>query len=721
MKRFIIVFSFTIFLMLFMLNYSSYKNQQYESLVSSSDIFQYEIKICEDSIISSPHHLNTFLKRVAIENNVNVIRTVSYYDNKTKQSYTEDFIFLTNETSFFKQINLNKGRYLTIDDMENHSLFLSTKNTGSKNQIGIISNFGGDNNYSIYGIDELINRFKYAGTYKLECYSEEQYEKFLNDYVNYYNEYFDDDITADELRSSRSHSSVVKYSSLDIFLIVILFILIIFFTFLFYIVSSTKTISIMKLNGYTLREIVQRIIVTDLSKIFLFSSFIIMVIMIFIKDNNIEFIKTVYITNLFAFILILTILSITCAIYSKTIKITHCIKGKKPINKIIFLNCIFKIFVSIIVFSIMVNLIGELGSINNKKMSLDNWDAASDYAAFHPFKSGNDREFRTGVPTYHLYKYLNENYNAIYMYSNDYTYYALESENPEYIRSVRVNPNYLIKYPILDTDGNPIVISEDVKETIYLVPEQYKDMEEYHYEYFTAHRQNFHDTLHVNYYNQEEKNGSTDVVFIYTKSGQDIFSMNTNVFPNNNNNIRDPIVHVITESNCIIPDTHYETTGYQHLFIELIYNENTYESILPKLKELSLDDNMPYLVRVNDLIYSEINDLQKEIIVLVNIFMGLSILLIITILQSIFLIFQKNKFEYFLKKAFGRTFMEKYKKIIGLLLVIYIIEFILLFIFISSNFFVIFVLKTLVELIITLIIIMQFEKYNVLRVLKEGV
>lgn len=322
-----------------------------------------------------------------------------------------------------------------------------------------------------------------------------------------------------------------------------------------------------------------------------------------------------------------------------------------------------------------------------------------------------------------MYSYLNQKFHAIYIDSDLYTEDSLEiNAGNNIIKYITVNPNYLNKYPILDTEGNKIEINEENEHTVFLVPEQYKEKEDFNLEYFTSVREDRY-KLHRDFYNQTDKAKSTKIDFIYMKSGQEVFSMNPDVMQNNNNNIVDPIIQVMTEGNALVPDIHYTSSSNQTLFIKLINNDSelTYKQLLPKLQEQKLNDNFPYLVQSNEVILSEINDLKLEAKTIGYFLIFMFLILIILLLQNIYLQFERNKFEFFLKKAFGHTFVGKYKKVLLLLLLTDLLEFIGGIFLIDSSFFIIFIIKVLIELGLVILLIIYFERKNTVQVLKEGV
>ena len=159
------------------------------------------------------------------------------------------------------------------------------------------------------------------------------------------------------------------------------------------------------------------------------------------------------------------------------------------------------------------------------------------------------------------------------------------------------------------------------------------------------------------------------------------------------------------------------------LFIPLVNMDAkvTYSNIENKLNEYNLDDNFPYLVKTNDYILKSISEIESELTVLETILSIVTIMLVIVITQFIYLLFQKNKFEMFLKKSLGYSYLQKYGKIYSILILFNFMEFIVSFIFGVQFIVLIFVLKLLFETLLATALIIYFEKKNVVTVLKEGV
>lgn len=731
MKKFVAIFASLMFVLLSIATYKVYEVDRYNSLLKATNSYSYNFEIPEYLFNDNPKHLE-LLKKAANENNVNFVRIISYFNNTDNQSYTDNFIYLSTETQLFKTIPIKKGEILTPNNSSKLDSFISTKDTENENQIAVISDFGGKHNYSVYTIDKLVENHTYPGRYKAECSTQEQFDNFINSYISYITK--DSSVTYDSptefIVSIEENTNIKTESNSDTLIIFSFCMLILLLTFIFYLVSQTKAISIMKLNGYTNKQIKNNILTLLYIKVFIVTNSLLIIASLAIYDNSIEFLFEFIFKNLIAFMISFLILEIICSAFIQHIKITYCIKGKKPLNIIIVVNLIFKMVVSVIVVSIGSNLLLNLQDISMKQENLNNWKTASNYGVFYPILTGDDTsKLRTGeavldVPAYNLYSYLNTELKAIYVRSDNYSIDNMQdaSDSGGYIRSMRVNTNYLDEYPIYNETGEKISVSNNNTSTVYLMPEKYKENEQEFKEYFERERKDFHN-IHTDYYGQTARPAIENIEFIYTKSNQEVFSFNTKVFPENNNVILDPIIQVMTEGNILVPDTFYTSTSNQTLFIPLenMDTKLTYSHIEDELKDNFLNDNFPYIVKINDVILENINTIETEIVVIKTMLIIIILLLFITLVQFIYLLFQKNRFELFLKKSFGYSFMQKYRVLYSILGFTNILELLICILFSMESIIFIFLYKILLELVLISGLIIYFEEFNVIKVLKEGI
>jgi len=612
--------------------------------------------------------------------------------------------------------------------------------------MGTIASFGGNLHYSARVLDDLASSYKYAGYYKVEADSRQQFVDFVDTYILYLQAAYPGfpDYASDDYISART-GVMMRWGAIahHWYLALVFCLAILFFSFLHYLVSRTKTMSIMKLNGFTKNEICFRVIVRLLTTAFLTSCVLISFLMLFIRDNNLHFVARVFGTNTAVCLVLLALFSCICRSHARHAETVCCIKGKRPIALTSWLNIICKILVSVITISAVTQVLASLRQMDTQKQMLANWGVTADYAILYPFFMGDDAEGLMGgddpvdVPAYELYFYLNRHMRALYIVSEDYKPVVMEwNENNNLPGKIRLNPNYLEKFPVYDVDGQRIAITEDTEHSVYLVPEHYRETEAWLHGYMAEVRERFHDNLHVGHYGAEAREGSKEVVFIYTKEGQKIFSFNPRVFPDDGNLIPDPIIQVVTEANALVPDIYYAASNTPTLFIGLLEKDTalTYQAILPKLEEHGLDDNWHYMVMPDEIILEEIADLQMGAKISVIYIAGFAMLLSIFAFQGIYLLFQRNRLEFFLKKTFGHTFLQKHGQIFFVAFSVGFTEWLICmtgaFLFPHARYLLlrpqidylhqVFAIKLAVEFIFVAVLVRCFEKKNVSRMLKEG-
>ncbi len=716
------------FILISFSTYSEYKSAKYESLLNAKNNYIYSFEIPKNEN-DNPQNLE-YLKKSAKENNVNFLREVSYYNDETEETYTESYLYLSTNTDLFNHIPISKGKLLYPDDM-NKDVFLSTKETKSKKQVGTIEDFGGGHNFSIHSINNLIEQQSLSGKYKAECNDDESFNQFLESYINYVDK--DNSHNEEEFIKSSVDTTYINTESANTSLLIFAFcIVLLVLTCVYYFVSQTKAISVMKLNGYSISEIKHKIFIDFYFCCSLCINVLIIIVSILaIHDITKDFLLKVILVNGISFVLSYLIINGICTLYIKHTQINYCIKGKKPLGAIIIFDLCFKVVISIIIVIIGGSLLVKLDDVRTKQENLKNWKVASNYGVFYPVRTGDETDdLRAGnytldLPTYKFYiDYLEPKLKSVYVNSSEYTKENISDTAGEddYIRNMYVNTNYLDLFPVYDEHGNKIEISDSEENSIFLVPEKYKSMEKELLEYFSDVRTGAY-KLHTEEYNQTGNKNTAKVKIIYTKNNQDVFSFNIDVFAENGNNITDPIIMVMTKANTLVPDVNYQSSSNMTLFIPLVNMDAkvTYSNIENKLNEYNLDDNFPYLVKTNDYILKSISEIESELTVLETILSIVTIMLVIVITQFIYLLFQKNKFEMFLKKSLGYSYLQKYGKIYSILILFNFMEFIVSFIFGVQFIVLIFVLKLLFETLLATALIIYFEKKNVVTVLKEGV
>ncbi|MDO4900624.1 hypothetical protein [Actinomyces sp.] len=248
------------------------------------------------------------------------------------------------------------------------------------------------------------------------------------------------------------------------------------------------------------------------------------------------------------------------------------------------------------------------------RQHLSDWGDTNDYGVFFPYYIGDDeQEIDAGgldtefTVSRDLYPMLNQA-GALYIESSSYEPNYPLPDDPM-MRSLRVNLNYLARYPVYAEDGQPLEIDPADNSWIVAAPSTLRDQEEH-----------IRQTYYVSRNGSPEIEGAIDfdaryglpvpddmneqdITIIWTAPEQDIFTFNSKISPESGNTARDPIIEIMTPANSLVGDRLNSITGDPDTALKVYTGgdpESTYNDLLPTLQELDLDDNFKYLVTTSD-------------------------------------------------------------------------------------------------------------------------
>ena len=389
---------------------------------------------------------------------------------------------------------------------------------------------------------------------------------------------------------------------------------------------------------------------------------------------------------------------------------------------------IFYFVATFLLVSFSGSLHDNYSSLKFKEDRYSKWALMNNYATYHPVLSGDDAlEIRSGeypldIPSYKLYKNLDE--QGKLLYADALLLTPGYADNTFDRKIFNVNLEYLKKFKIIQAIENNINIDKKERASVFLVPAKYKSQEERLKRIFTEDRKRSHDVLHVGLYNYDPMPETKTVKIYYYEDNQDIFTINIDVEPHNDNLIQDPIMMVFTQANVLVPDIKIFNSN-PSLFIDLDGRtvEETQQELDPLLKELELDDNLPYLVYPNDIIDNQINEIKLAIKMIATSYLLLIAISIVLINEMVYLLFERNKQLFFIKKSLGKSFINRYAKL--LLPVIIIINVLVVaglkLIFSVNSLNLLSFIILLMEIIIISIITKIYERRNVSNAIKEGI
>nr|WGD92948.1 DUF1430 domain-containing protein [Bacillus subtilis] len=267
------------------------------------------------------------------------------------------------------------------------------------------------------------------------------------------------------------------------------------------------------------------------------------------------------------------------------------------------------------------------------------------------------------------------------------------------------------------------------KRLILLVPEKYKQHREKIIKFFKEDRKEsavaYDEEFlgrHVPKYLKEP-----NIHIIWTASGQKIFSFNPEVFKAEDNLIIDPIIQVVTENNSLVGDrnTILGNGSRDPLKIKLNNRDSkkTMNILVPYLKKYHLDDNLKYLVSLNQYALNEIKELHSEISSLLALVAVLAVALVLLIVQNSVIYFNKKQQKFVVYRLFGIGFFRTFKDYMTLFFILWLIQFISCIVIkrgITLNLLICIVFLLILELVTSIIALIIIERRNKIKVMKGG-
>ncbi|MGG1288330.1 bacteriocin-associated integral membrane family protein [Bacillus wiedmannii] len=683
---------------------------------------------------ANPSEIYPILLEAAKESHTNIFRTnVAYHEDEHAEILK--YVLLTTETIYFKQFQLSGGDVLKPKDTFQGNAFLSTVHTKDTKQKGVIKDFGDNHVITIKPLQTSYEHLPMAGRYVVEGVDDKSYDAFLKLFSKKLNQHFKPKqyIVADDFKRNLSNNEEALDSPINSLSYIQYMVFIVLLCFLiYYVFNEAKRIGVIKMHGVSNLRLWFIVIGRTIASIFVLSIGISVLATAFVKNVTSGFIYTIMFDQCKTY-LIITILSLVSYFYISKIKVNQMIKNRKDTKGIFVFNTLLKVTCSIIFVLLGTSILEQYITVKEKQVNLKNWEKNKDYGVFYPLSVGNDEEQQGMHKTASsingdLYPILNK-MGAVLIDSKEYEEIEL-SRNKDYkgIWSVTVNNNYLREFPLYDIHNQRVKVSEDTENWILLVPEKYQNREKEILRFFEERRKpaiEYEEKRMHREVPNHLRNRKIDIIWI--KNNQEIFSFNPDVYKSDNNKIRDEIIEVMTEKNSFVGERDLILGGGANdpLKIKLIKRDAglTYKTLEPELKRLGLDDNLRYLVTVDQYISKDIYNLQKTMKILLTVTSGLIVGILFLVAQNIIVYFNKNQQKIVVHRLFGVDFFRTYKG--------YMLQFVLMWIVQLSICFIVkkeFDLKLLtvvamlilIEFTASIIALITMERRNKKTVIKGG-
>lgn len=254
------------------------------------------------------------------------------------------------------------------------------------------------------------------------------------------------------------------------------------------------------------------------------------------------------------------------------------------------------------------------------------WADATTYAVFYPQQVGLDEQEVSGgghatkiAEARDLYPVLDEA-GALFVDAQNHEP-GIPDDPPVPVWPMRVNDNYLERYPILDVAGQPVRVGDDEADWVVLVPETHRGDEASITEFFTRSRvggPDFQGAVQGQEMMLREPvpDGlrAQSVRIVWTRAGQDVFTFNSQVNADGGNTVRDPIIEVLTPANSLTIDRMNAIRGHLNSPLKVRVDGDpagTLARLQPLLRQLHLDDNLQNLVTGNEAMLMELDELRR--------------------------------------------------------------------------------------------------------------
>jgi len=645
------------------------------------------ITIPTDPRLSDPDTVFGMLRRAAVDARVNVLRTLVGYTADGRQRTTQ-YVLLTTGTHLFDAFNLRSGRWLTPDDADHPDRYLSDARSDSPEQVGVLNVFGIQPEISIRSLQRAFDSLPVAGTYVIEASDEASFDTFANSLAQ----------RASALAGGPGAFTARTFTSsafggvggqsvggpgivLGAVQFLIVFLTAIFLAFK--VLHQAKKAGVMRLHGFGALDVWYEVAGRLLLVTLIASEAIALPATLLVPGTTLDFSRAVGLDILRAFAVMLSASLLTCA-YVARAQIGSAIKNRKDTQGLFALNTMVKIGASALLIAAASGLWVLYTDAAAARDKFGNWDRARGYGVFTPRSVGNDfaeivsgGTATTAALVFDLYPTLNDR-GALYVDATQFEPPPPEQGAPEPsvatgppYRSMKVNANYLERFPVLDAAGRAIEVGEGTTDWVVLAPIHLRDQEQQIRAFFQGVRTGDGGAIQSNgTYGRPMPTGLAHqkVAIVWTADGQSVFSFNPLVNPGAGNNIVDPIVEVMTTSNSVGDDRGNMMSGGIDSALKMPLQEGdaarTLQGLEPLLKSLKLDDNYRYLVTIDGWVAQQIATIDLALRLYAGVALGLLVGLLMLSVQSVSIMFERYSRRITVRRLFGAGFAQAYREVV---------------------------------------------------------
>lgn len=610
------------------------------------------------------------ISMVAKSDNLNIF--------KTTYSPTGDvnlYFAVGNENDFINNFKVKLFKGKNIKDLTGEN-FISNKITTSKNQIGNI-NILQSKNINIYSL-KAMNHEPIVGTYFIEGKSN------INELISQFKSV--GLIVSDNL-PMYMHISPINCINISLLLGMIMLLAMVIISYLYYLVSQFKEVSIKSLFGYNSIEIFKEVIFFAIKSISIaiVITLIIQAIYILSFYNSLgifEYFIELFIFLLITSIFILIVFLISLIIFKFNNKVDM-LKNKKPVGQLQILNYTAKVISSFILVFILINTYTSFNFLSHEVKELAKWNETKEYCYFMYNYNPMNREETCLFNDKNKILFSKLNEDGLLVYPSNGIQYGVNGYDEKSVprdfgqgtsmysgNSIEVNSNYLKLNPIYYENGERVQIKNNYGDyMIILVPEMYKKYEKELIKNYTKWYQ-FRRYANINIYDQTtgkkipyEKPVKVEIRFI--KNNQRTFLYNPDFNVKNDGYSVNSCIAIIDSEN-IGADSYMAYMNGGYFFANI---KEGYKNLDENIEKAGLSQDIGAKVnlysRVSGIMFRLKNNLEDNIFIIISILLLQVFIIIFSVLNYT----EKNKLDISIKKIHGYSFFNiSYKFLLGIII-----------------------------------------------------
>ncbi|WOC32691.1 MULTISPECIES: DUF1430 domain-containing protein [Caproicibacterium] len=639
-------------------------DREIETLQTGAQTYCEPFAIPDDSRISDTDQLFSVLLKTAQETHTNLFRT--YMAGSETETVKNDrttvvkYSLLTGSSRYMQTFPLKNGRTFTPAETQSRTnrQFLDTQKSGSAEQVGQLRYHMYKTSLRIEPFYQMTSEVKGSGRYYVELPAGVQKDVFLKSLQKNLQQQFQAEIPVAQLQGDTQEITIPTMDEFLFECVYGLLLLLVVLSVLYICLRESKQIAVCKLHGVKTGKIMW-LLLRSVFGVFA-GTFLAVALGIGIYTQDFVYVWRVLQNTVAAYLFSIALIAVAAAAAVRTCRVYQNLNGKSGSKSVLYLNYVVKALSVLLILAEGQLLYTNVNAYQQSMRLYQAWSDARAYGVFYPLTHGSsvttaEVVAAEGKIAEEVYPTLNRQ-GALYIGAELFQPEYLNSSAPASFPSVKVNVNYLKKYPLQDSAGKPVSVSENETSWVLLAPMRYKSQEQALRKELLETRQGMN-TVDQEVYGVSKKiQKGTDVKIIWIADGQKVYTYNPKVSAKTAGTLSGVLVEVMTEQNSCISDRNGIRGNGDSDPLKVKLNgtaQETYDALVPLLKKTGVYENLPHLIATDQYMTGQATVIQSQINLYVLIAGFFLLMLWLTITQNMVILFDQNKKDLIVKKLFG--------------------------------------------------------------------